>query len=79
MDLVANSNNIVDGKYFLAGTQSDMTNVFGDYYASGYSKATDRSFQFDAGVNIGLDKVLKGLSFPYSVFCRLLYCLYYFL
>lgn len=62
-DLVANSNNIVDGKYFLAGTQSDMTNVFGDYYASGYSKATDRSFQFDAGVNIGLDKVLKGLSF----------------
>ena len=40
-----------------------MTNVFGDYYASGYSKATDRSFQFDAGVNIGLDKVLKGLSF----------------
>ena len=26
-DLVANSNNIVDGKYFLAGTQSDMTNV----------------------------------------------------
>ena len=59
-DLVANSNNIVDGKYFLAGTQSDMTNVFGDYYASGYSKATDRSFQFDAGVNIGLDKVLKG-------------------
>lgn len=62
-NLLENTNNIIDDKYFLGGTQSDMTNVFGDYYASGYNKSTNRLFQFDAGVNVALDKVLKGLSF----------------
>ena len=32
-------------------------------YASGYQKATSRRFQFDAGINLDLYKVLKGLSF----------------
>lgn len=62
-DLLKNSNNIIDGKYFLGGTQSDLTNIFGDYYAAGYNKFTSRQFQFDAGINIDLYKVLKGLSF----------------
>ncbi|GAE81924.1 TonB-dependent receptor [Bacteroides reticulotermitis JCM 10512] len=62
-DLLNNTSNIIDGKYFLGGTQSDLTNVFGNYYAAGYNKFTSRQFQFDAGVNIDLAKVLKGLSF----------------
>lgn len=62
-ELLKTSNNIVDGKYFLAGTQNDLTNVFADYYAAGKSSTTKRNLQFDAGVNIDLDKVLKGLSF----------------
>ena len=62
-DLLKTSNNIVDGKYFLAGTQNDLTNVFADYYAAGKSSSTKRNLQFDAGVNINLEKLLKGLSF----------------
>ncbi|SFE06704.1 SusC/RagA family TonB-linked outer membrane protein [Thermophagus xiamenensis] len=61
--LVNNSSNIVDGKYFLAGTQVDMTNVFADFYAGGYSKWTSRQFQFDTGIDFNLDNFLKGLSF----------------
>lgn len=61
-DLLKTSNNIVDGKYFLAGTQDDLTNVFADYYAAGKSSSTKRNLQFDAGVNIDLGAVLKGLS-----------------
>ncbi len=62
-DLINASGNIIDGKYFLAGTQQNTTNVFADMYAAGRSKWTSRQFQFDTGVEIGLDKVLKGLSF----------------
>ena len=54
---------LVDGKYFLAGTQNNSTNVFADIYAGGKSKWTSRQFQFDTGLNINLAKVLKGLSF----------------
>lgn len=67
LTLVGASSNIVDGKYFLGGTQSDLTNIFADYYASGTNKYTSRQFQFDAGVNIDLTKVLKGLSFHTAV------------
>lgn len=62
-ELLKTSNNIVDGKYFLAGTQNDLTNVFADYYAAGKSSSTRRNLQFDAGVNIDLGKAVKGLSF----------------
>lgn len=62
-ELLKTSNNIVDGKYFLAGTQTDLTNVFADYYAAGKSSTTERNLQFDAGVNIDLGKAVKGLSF----------------
>ncbi|MCH5312659.1 MAG: SusC/RagA family TonB-linked outer membrane protein [Prevotella sp.] len=61
--LLATSNNIIDGKYFLAGTQTDLTNIFASYYAAGRNTWTSRQFQFDAGVNIDLSSVLKGLSF----------------
>jgi TonB-linked SusC/RagA family outer membrane protein len=63
LDLANNSRNIIDGKYFLAGSQTDMTNIFADYYAAGYSKWTSRQFQFDTGLDFDLANVLKGLSF----------------
>lgn len=62
-DLTNNTDNIIDGKYFLGGTQIDQTNVFADIYAGGSSKYTSRYFQFDTGVDIDLDNTLKGLSF----------------
>ena len=62
-DLINASGNIIDGKYFLAGTQQNTTNVFADMYAAGRSKWTSRQFQFDTGVDIDLKNVLKGLTF----------------
>ena len=61
-NLLSNSENIFDG-CFLGGTQSDMTNVFADYYAGGKSKYTSRQFQFDAGINMDLRRITPGLSF----------------
>ena len=60
--LINGSNNIRDG-YFLAGTQIDPTNIFADYLAKGYTKFTSRQFQFDAGVNLDLGMLAKGLTF----------------
>lgn len=60
---LANVTNQIDGQYILGGTQLDQTNIFGDYYAAGNNKYTSRQFQFDTGVDIDLEKVLKGLSF----------------
>lgn len=61
--LIRNSSNIIDGKYFLSGTQVDMTNIFADYYAAGYNKGTNRQFQFDTGIDFDLKSILEGLSF----------------
>lgn len=63
LELLSTTSNIIDGKYFLSGSQANPTNVFADNYAAGSSKWTSRQFQFDAGLDINLDKVLKGLSF----------------
>jgi len=60
---LSSSMNIIDGKYFLGGTLTDLTNIFADYYAAGKSTWTSRQFQFDAGVNADLSSLLKGLSF----------------
>ncbi len=65
-DLINASGNIITmgGRdYFLAGTQQNKTNVFADMYAAGRSKWTSRQFQFDAGVEFDLQRVLKGLTF----------------
>ncbi len=61
--LVNNSRFIVDGKYLLGGTQQYQTNPFAAMYAAGYSKWTSRQLQFDAGIRIGLDRILPGLRF----------------
>jgi len=60
---VQNSNNIIDGKYFLGGTQLDQTNPFADAYASGYNTYTSRQFQFDMALDMNLAGILRGLSF----------------
>ncbi len=62
-DMINASANIIDGKYFLGGTQANTTNVFADLYAAGKSKWTSRQFQFDTGLDFDLVRVLKGLSF----------------
>lgn len=61
--LIDNSNYLVDGKYLLGGTQNQQTNPFAAMYAAGYNKFTSRQLQFDAGIKLDLNSVLKGLSF----------------
>ena len=61
--MIGATSNIIDGKYFLGGSSADLTNVFGDIYASGTNVYHSRQFQFDAGLNFDLSSVLKGLSF----------------
>ncbi len=61
--LIRNSSNIIDGKYFLSGTQSNMRNVIGDIYAAGRTKWTSRQFQFGTGLDFDLESVMRGLSF----------------
>lgn len=62
LDLINNSLNIRNGM-FPAGTSIDKTNIFADYDIAGYTKFTSRQFQFDAGVNLNLDPLVKGLTF----------------
>ncbi len=61
--LVRNSQNIIDGKYLLGGTQLHQTNPIADAYAGGKNTIARRQFQFNAGVDADLNRVLKGLSF----------------
>lgn len=62
-NLVNNSDNIIDGKYLLGGTQLDQTNPIAGIYAGGTNTYNSRQFQFNTGVNADLRNVLKGLSF----------------
>jgi TonB-linked SusC/RagA family outer membrane protein len=61
--LVNASNYMVDGKYFLGGTQLDPTNPIADAYAAGETKYVSRQFQFNAGINLNLRDILDGLFF----------------
>ncbi len=61
--LVNNSSYLVDGKYLLGGTQNQQTNPFAAMYAGGYNNYTSRQLQFDAGIKLDLNRVLRGLSF----------------
>lgn len=62
-NFVRNSQNIIDGKYLLGGSQLHQTNPIADAYAGGKSTVARRQFQFNAGVDADLNRVLKGLSF----------------
>ena len=59
---INNSLFLRDG-YFPAGTSIDDTNVIADIYGAGYSQYTSRQFQFDTGVNLDLNPLVKGLKF----------------
>lgn len=60
--MLANTTNIING-CFLGGSLMDPTNVIADIHSAGYNTWTSRQFQFDAGVNVDLSSLLKGLSF----------------
>ncbi|MDE6268823.1 MAG: SusC/RagA family TonB-linked outer membrane protein [Muribaculaceae bacterium] len=62
LELVNNSSNLQNGM-FPGGTISDPNNIFSEYNFAGDSKFTSRQFQFDAGVNVDLASVTKGLTF----------------
>jgi TonB-linked SusC/RagA family outer membrane protein len=57
------SNHIIDGKYFLGGTQLDPFNPIADAYASGSDKFVSRQFQFNTRFDLNLRSVLEGLHF----------------
>ncbi|MDR1121307.1 MAG: SusC/RagA family TonB-linked outer membrane protein [Dysgonamonadaceae bacterium] len=60
---VANSSHLIDGKYLLGGTSTDLTNAFADMLAAGYVKEKARLFMFDVGLTADLGMILQGLSF----------------
>ncbi len=66
-NLVDASRHVIDGKYILGGTQEYLTNPIADAYAAGYSTYTSRQFQYSAGLNADLMKIMKGLSFHTQV------------
>lgn len=59
---ISSTTNFIDGSFF-GGSQTDLSNIIADYYSAGKSTWTSRQFQFDAGINVDLNSVLKGLSF----------------
>lgn len=61
--LLNNSNYIIDGKYFLGGTQLEQTNSFAAMYAGAYNQFISRQFQFNPSVGADLRNVAKGLKF----------------
>ncbi|NMA73416.1 MAG: SusC/RagA family TonB-linked outer membrane protein, partial [Bacteroidales bacterium] len=65
-EYITNSNHLIDGKYLLGGTSSDMTNPFADLLAAGYVKEKARMFMFDVSLSADLSSLLKGLSFKTS-------------
>ncbi len=60
---IQNSNNLIDGKYLLGGTQLDQSNPIASIYAGGNNQYANRQFQFNTGFKANLGNVLKGLSF----------------
>ncbi len=65
--MLGTTDNIIDGKYFLGGTQIDLTNIIAEYYAGGYSKNVTRTFQFNTGLNIDMSGITEGLAFSGDV------------
>jgi TonB-linked SusC/RagA family outer membrane protein len=69
LQAMVSSARVIDGKYLLGGTSTDLTNSFADMLAAGYIKNKSRTFMFDVKVGADLGKILKGLTFKtvYSV------------
>lgn len=60
-DAVNTSNHIIDGKYFLGGTQQQTTNPIAAAYAAGEAKYVSRQFQFNTGFDFNLRSLVDGL------------------
>lgn len=58
---VNTSNNLIDGQYFLGGTQLNPTNPIADSYAAGDDKFVSRQFQFNTRFDLNLRSLLEGL------------------
>lgn len=54
---------IVKDDYILGGTTQYMDNVYGNLYQSGYTQNVERTAQFNGGVDVDLNKWVKGLQF----------------
>ena len=48
------SQRVIDGKYLLGGTSTDLTNAFADMLVAGYIKNKNRKFMFDVNVRADL-------------------------
>ncbi len=55
------SNYLIDGQYFLGGTQLNPTNPIADAYAAGDDKFVSRQFQFNSRFDLNLRSLLEGL------------------
>lgn len=55
------SNHIIDGKYFLGGTQLYPTNPIASAYAGGSDKFVNRQFQFNSQFDLNLRSLVEGL------------------
>ena len=55
------SNHLIDGQYFLGGTQLNPTNPIADAYAAGDDKFVSRQFQFNTRFDLNLRSILEGL------------------
>jgi TonB-linked SusC/RagA family outer membrane protein len=55
------SNYLIDGKYFLGGTQLNPTNPVAAAYAAGDDKFVSRQFQFNSRFDLNLKSLLEGL------------------
>jgi len=55
------SNYLIDGQYFLGGTQLNPTNSIADAYAAGDDKFVSRQFQFNSRFDLNLRSLLEGL------------------
>lgn len=62
-DMIAASSYVIDGKYFLGGTQLDPTNPIADAYAAGTDKFVSRQFQFNSRFDLNLRSLVEGLHF----------------
>lgn len=62
VNLIGTTKNYING-CFLGGSQTDLSNIFADYYFAGKNTWTSRQFQFDSGVDVDLNSITKGLSF----------------
>lgn len=61
---LSNARPVDGGKYILGGVKTQQeSNIFADYYSSGYKTFSSRQLQFDTGMDFDFSNLLKGLSF----------------